>query len=160
MLFCAGKIPARIMFTNTAADGLPTSEVISLAKDEKGFMVRHICRCKPFWRRNFSRVWPMAAKSGMNCIKITRGACWWAPLPVCSAKTGPLYKNQQNNHPQAVNDILLAADNKLYLATASGPVKPRHRPGGHHRDKKNHTPGFWYHSGKTTARCRKKYPAL
>ena len=131
VLFCAGKIPAQdyVYKYYTAADGLPTSEVISLAKDEKGFLwcgtSAGVSRFDGYTFTNFSFAADGSKIGYVNCIKIT-------PRCMLVGTTSGLFCKQQDRFikisnetttPQAVNDILLTADNKLYLATASGPVK-------------------------------------
>jgi len=131
-LFCAGNDTAAqdyIYKYYTAADGLPTSEVIALAKDEKGFLwcgtSAGVSRFDGYTFTNFSFTADGSKIGYVNCIKIT-------PQYMLLGTTSGLFCKQNNQFiklstetaaPQSVNDILITSDNTILIATAVGPAK-------------------------------------
>lgn len=115
----------------TAADGLPSSEIISLAKDEKDFLwcgtSAGISRFDGYGFTNFNTAADGSKIGYVNCIRFIKGQMLLGTTAGLFCRVNSSFVKLSaaiSGLSQSVNDILLLSDNAtLFLATANGPVK-------------------------------------
>jgi ligand-binding sensor domain-containing protein/putative methionine-R-sulfoxide reductase with GAF domain len=118
-----------VFTTYTAADGLASAEIISVAVDDKGFLwvgtVAGLSRYDGYTFTNYSWSADNHFIGIVNVIKAGTESelwigtssglyCWWQ---------NKLVKiSEESKSPQGVNDIIAGADGNLWLATETGPA--------------------------------------
>ena len=124
------EAPDHYLYTYyTAANGLLSSEVLSVEKDPQGFLwvgtVSGISRFDGYTFTNFSYAADGQVVGTVNTIKAeSPGKIWFG----ASSGLYCFYKNQvhkistESTSPQGVNDLLLEENGSCWLATENGPV--------------------------------------
>ena len=114
----------------TAADGLPSSEILAIAKDYKGFLwigsSAGISKFDGYTFQNFSHSEDNAVIGHVNVIKQYKSRFLLvgttSGLFVCSNNT-IIKLNKDSPQSNGVSDIFTETDGSLLLATAIGPLK-------------------------------------
>ncbi|MEN9571430.1 MAG: hypothetical protein RL172_2661 [Bacteroidota bacterium] len=113
----------------TAANGLPSSECIALAKDDKGFLwigtVAGVCRYDGYQ----FKYWLYSSENHfigkVNALKVIDGKRIWVAATsglYCFINNELVKINAATNLPQGINDIAADTDGGLLLATENGPA--------------------------------------
>ncbi len=112
-----------------AANGLPSSEIISVAIDEKGFLwVGTVAGLSRFDGYQFSNYQYDDSNRYIGTVNVIRpgapGSLWvGASSGLYYMQQGTLHKVSADiNSPQGINDILLSPGGNMWLATENGPA--------------------------------------
>jgi signal transduction histidine kinase/ligand-binding sensor domain-containing protein len=115
--------------TFNAADGLPTSEIISLYKDSKGFLwvgtTLGVSRYDGYSFENFQSASGGHVIGNVVCIKEDSRKKLWvgSHAGLFFLENNQIYKaNLSESDLQGINDILPEEDGSMWLATENGPV--------------------------------------
>lgn len=121
--------PEYIFTTYTAADGLPSSEILSLAFDKKGFLwagtSSGLSRYDGYTFTNFSYSADNHFIGMVNVIKTdTAGKIWVGASSglYCYLKTRLVKISGETKIPPGVNDMIANDNGSLWLATENGPA--------------------------------------
>lgn len=131
--FCCTKIAAQYSFEFfNSAHGLPSSEIISLAKDSKGFLwvgsSAGISRYDGYTFHNYNRSKESDILGYVNVLVADKENNIWIGTNAglfCHSGNEIIKISAPAELPQGINDILLESDGTAWLATESGPVKTR-----------------------------------
>lgn len=131
LVICTSRYAYTQAYTFTfynAADGLPSSEIISLANDEKGFLwvgtVAGVSRYDGYSFTNYQYSEEGYFLGMVNVIKPSGHAALWIGTSsglYCLIQNRLIKLSAETSLPQGVNDILEDGTN-LWLATENGPV--------------------------------------
>lgn len=124
-----GDTPEYIFTTYTAADGLASAEILSIALDQKGFLwagtAAGLSRYDGYSFSNFTYSSDNHFIGMVNVIKTdTAGKLWIGASSglYCYIQNRVIKINTETNSPQAINDIFIEGNGSLWLATESGPA--------------------------------------
>jgi len=114
----------------TAAHGLPTSEIISVGKDSKGFLwvgtMLGVSRFDGYSFENFQYSSGNNFLGQVNCIEVDKQEKLWigtnSGLYYFDESTFFKISADTKHYPQGVNDIVCDDKGGLWLATESGPA--------------------------------------
>jgi ligand-binding sensor domain-containing protein/DNA-binding CsgD family transcriptional regulator len=127
----AAQTPAGYSFEfYNSAHGLPSSEIIALAKDSKGFLwigtSAGISRYDGYEFYNYNRSKEGDLLGYVNVLVADRDDKVWIGTDAglfCHSGDEIKKVSAASHLPQGVNDILLESDGTAWLATENGPVK-------------------------------------
>jgi ligand-binding sensor domain-containing protein/DNA-binding CsgD family transcriptional regulator len=115
-----------------SAHGLPSSEIIALAKDSKGFLwigtSAGISWYDGYEFHNYSRSKEGDLLGYVNVLVADRNNNVWIGTDAglfCHSGTEIIKISTTSDLPQGINDILLESEGTAWLATENGPVKVR-----------------------------------
>lgn len=113
----------------TAADGLPTSEILSIAKDKKGQLwagTSHgLSKYDGYTFTNYLYAESGATIGTVNMLKADGDKIWVGATTglYCLLNSRVIKISSETSSRQSVHDILPEYNNHLWLATSNGPAK-------------------------------------